>query len=89
MFVYFHSERLTHIHTNIKYYYHLVKTDPEKFNSARIHSPPSVFKSVKHSISIFVNPINHSRTKNIEIRYHFIREHASNETTELHYVPTG
>ena len=40
------------------------------------------------AISIVSNPVNHSRTKHIDIRYHFIREHAHNGTIELHYVPT-
>ena len=39
------------------------------------------------AISIVSNPVNHSRTKHIDIRYHFIREHAHNGTIELHYVP--
>ena len=40
------------------------------------------------AISIVSNPVNHSRTKHIDIRYHFIREHAHSGTIELHYVPT-
>ena len=32
------------------------------------------------SISIVSNPVNHSRTKHIDIRYHFIKEHAHNGT---------
>ena len=40
------------------------------------------------AISIVSNLVNHSRTKHIDVRYHFIREHAANGTIELHYVPT-
>ena len=40
------------------------------------------------AISIVANPVNHSMTKHIDIRYHFIREHANKGTIELHYVPT-
>ncbi|KAL8155429.1 hypothetical protein AgCh_000714 [Apium graveolens] len=40
------------------------------------------------AISIVANPVNHSMTNHIDIRYHFIREHATNGTIELHYVPT-
>jgi hypothetical protein len=40
------------------------------------------------AISIVANPVNHSTTKHIEIRYHFIREHAANGTIEVSYVPT-
>ena len=35
------------------------------------------------------NPVQHSRTKHIDIRYHFIREHVMNGTVVLHFVPTA
>ncbi|KAL8091488.1 hypothetical protein AgCh_033921 [Apium graveolens] len=34
------------------------------------------------------NPVQHSMTKRISIRYHFIREHVDEGTVELHFVPT-
>ena len=40
------------------------------------------------AITISNNPVQHSRTKHIDIRYHFIREHVMNGTVELHFVPT-
>lgn len=40
------------------------------------------------AIAITQNPVQHSRTKHIDIRYHFIREHVLNGTVELHFVPT-
>jgi hypothetical protein len=40
------------------------------------------------AISIAENPVQHSRTKHIEIRYHFIREYVLNGTIELQFVPT-
>ncbi|KAK1379914.1 hypothetical protein POM88_026658 [Heracleum sosnowskyi] len=40
------------------------------------------------AIAISNNPVQHSRTKHIDIRYHFIREHVMNGTVELHFVPT-
>ena len=40
-------------------------------------------------ISIVANPVDHSRTKHIDIRYHFIREHALKGIIILHYVPTA
>ncbi|KAL8134956.1 hypothetical protein AgCh_009824 [Apium graveolens] len=33
-------------------------------------------------------PVQHSMTKHISIRYHFIREHMMEGTVELHFVPT-
>ena len=38
------------------------------------------------AIAITENPVQHSRTKHIDIRYHFIREHVMNDTVELHFV---
>ena len=40
------------------------------------------------AISIIANPVNHSRTKHIDVRFHFIREHATNGTIELIFVAT-
>lgn len=40
------------------------------------------------AIAITNNPVDHSRTKHIDIRYHFIREHVEEGTVELHFVPT-
>ena len=40
------------------------------------------------AIAISNNPVQHSRTKHIDIRYHFIREHVMNGTVELFFVPT-
>ncbi|KAL8104587.1 hypothetical protein AgCh_028705 [Apium graveolens] len=40
------------------------------------------------AISIVASPVNHSKIKHIDVRYHFIREHATNGTIELIFVPT-
>jgi hypothetical protein len=40
------------------------------------------------AIAIANNPVLHSKTKHIEIRYHFIRDHVMNGNIELHFVPT-
>ncbi|KAJ9562068.1 hypothetical protein OSB04_007228 [Centaurea solstitialis] len=40
------------------------------------------------AIAIANNPVLHSKTKHIEIQYHFIRDHAMNGDVELHFVPT-
>ena len=39
-------------------------------------------------IAMTGNPVQHSLTKHISIRYHFIREHVMEGTIELHFVPT-
>ena len=40
------------------------------------------------AIKIAYNPVQHSRTKHIEIRNHFIRDHVARGDIELQYVPT-
>ena len=39
-------------------------------------------------IDIFTNPVQNSRTKHIEIRYHFIRDLVERKIVALEYVPT-
>ena len=48
----------------------------------------SIFCDNTSAIAISNNPVQHSKTKHIDIRYHFIREHVMNGTVELHFVPT-
>nr|GEX62413.1 retrovirus-related Pol polyprotein from transposon TNT 1-94 [Tanacetum cinerariifolium] len=40
------------------------------------------------SIAISCNPVEHSRTKHIHTRYHFIKEHVENGVIELYFVRT-
>lgn len=40
------------------------------------------------AIAISNNPVLHSRTKHIDIRYHFIRDHIMKGDVELHFIPT-
>ena len=47
-----------------------------------------IFCDNTSAIAISNNPVQHSRTKHIDIRYHFIREHVMDGTVELHFVPT-
>ncbi|GJV25436.1 hypothetical protein Tco_1378131 [Tanacetum coccineum] len=42
----------------------------------------------KSAIAISCNPVQHSRTKHINIRYHFIKEHVEKGTVELYFVGT-
>ena len=34
------------------------------------------------------NPVSHDRTKEIDIRYHFIREQIEAKTIDVRYMPT-
>ncbi|GJS89484.1 retrovirus-related pol polyprotein from transposon TNT 1-94 [Tanacetum coccineum] len=40
------------------------------------------------AIAISYNPVQHSRTKHIHTRYHFIKEHVENDIIELYFVKT-
>nr|GEW03525.1 retrovirus-related Pol polyprotein from transposon TNT 1-94 [Tanacetum cinerariifolium] len=40
----------------------------------------------KSAIAISYNPVQHSRTKHIDVRYHFIKEHVEKGTIELYFV---
>ncbi|GKD99033.1 retrovirus-related pol polyprotein from transposon TNT 1-94 [Tanacetum coccineum] len=47
-----------------------------------------IFCDNTSAIAISNNPVLHSRTKHIDIRYHFIRDHILKGEIELHFVPT-
>ncbi|GJW33374.1 hypothetical protein Tco_0053406 [Tanacetum coccineum] len=40
----------------------------------------------KSAIAISCNPVQHSKTKHIDIRYHFIKEHVERGTVEIYFV---
>ncbi|GJV86761.1 hypothetical protein Tco_1530699 [Tanacetum coccineum] len=40
------------------------------------------------AMAISYNPVQHTRTKHIAVRYHFIKEHAEKGTIELYFVKT-
>nr|GEW17082.1 retrovirus-related Pol polyprotein from transposon TNT 1-94 [Tanacetum cinerariifolium] len=47
-----------------------------------------IYGDSKSAIAISCNPIQHSRTKHIAVRYHFIKEHVKKGTIELYFVKT-
>ncbi|GKA61519.1 retrovirus-related pol polyprotein from transposon TNT 1-94 [Tanacetum coccineum] len=42
----------------------------------------------KSAIAISCNPVQHSKTKHIDIRYHFIKEHVEKGNVEIYFVGT-
>nr|GEV20291.1 retrovirus-related Pol polyprotein from transposon TNT 1-94 [Tanacetum cinerariifolium] len=47
-----------------------------------------IYCDLKSAIAISCNPVQHSRTKHIAVRYHFIKEHAKKGTIELYFIKT-
>jgi hypothetical protein len=40
------------------------------------------------AISLSKNPVQHSKSKHIPIKYHYLRDQAENKNIKLEYVPT-
>jgi len=47
-----------------------------------------IFCDNTSAIAISHNPVMHSKTKHIDLRYHFIRDHIIKGDIELHFIPT-
>nr|GEV94847.1 hypothetical protein [Tanacetum cinerariifolium] len=47
-----------------------------------------IYCDSKSAIAISCNPVQHSRTKHIAVRYHFIKEHVEKGTIELYFFKT-
>ena len=50
--------------------------------------PIPIFCKITSAISISKNPLMHSKTKHIPIKFHFLREKVLNNTIKLEYVGT-
>ena len=53
-----------------------------------IDEPISIKCDNTSVISISKNPVLHSKTKHIPIKYHFLREQVAQKIVKLEYVPT-
>nr|GFB78656.1 copia protein [Tanacetum cinerariifolium] len=47
-----------------------------------------IYCDLKSAIAISCNPVQHSRTKHIDVHYHFIKEHVEKGLIELYFVKT-
>ena len=47
-----------------------------------------LFYDNESAIKLTVNPVQHSRTKHIDIRHHFLRDHEAKGDIETRYVST-
>ena len=52
------------------------------------YSKIPIYCDSRSAIAISCNPVQHSRTKHIDIRYHFIKDHVEKGTIELYFVGT-
>jgi hypothetical protein len=50
--------------------------------------PIPIYCDNTSAINISKNPMMHSKTKNIPIKYHFIREHVAEKNIKVEYVGT-
>jgi hypothetical protein len=51
-------------------------------------SPIPIHCDNTSAISVSKNHVFHSKTKNIPIKYHFLREHVTNNVVSFHYIPS-
>ena len=49
----------------------------------------TIFGDNKGSLELTANPVFHSRTKHIQVRYHAIRDFVEQGEIELQYIPTN
>nr|GFB58311.1 Gag-Pol polyprotein [Tanacetum cinerariifolium] len=47
-----------------------------------------IYCDSKSAIAISCNPIQYTRTKHIDVRYHFIKDHVEKGTIELYFIGT-
>nr|GEZ05132.1 copia protein [Tanacetum cinerariifolium] len=47
-----------------------------------------IYCDSKSAVAISCNPVHHTRTKHIDVRYHFIKDHVEKGTIELYLVVT-
>ena len=52
------------------------------------HKTLVVYCDNSSAIDFFKNPVQHSKTKHIEIRYHFIKNLVERKIVVLEYIPT-
>ena len=50
--------------------------------------PTTIHYDNTSTISLFKNPVQHSKSKHIPIKYHYLRDQVENKNIKLEYVPT-
>ena len=52
-----------------------------------LKSKPVIHSDSQSALKLIENPINHNRTKHIDIRYHFVREKYAAGVIDIRYTP--
>ena len=55
---------------------------------ALVFSFTTLYGDNQGALALSKNPVDHQRSKHIDIRYHFIRSHIQDGQIELSYVPS-
>nr|GFC41022.1 hypothetical protein [Tanacetum cinerariifolium] len=66
----------------------LVSWSSKKQDCTSMSSTKAEYVSLSASIAISCNPVQHSRNKHIDVRYHFIKEKGEKGIVELFFVRT-
>ena len=53
-----------------------------------LENPTTVMEDNQGAIAISKNPVTHSRTKHIDICFHYVREAIKEDELTIHYCPT-
>jgi len=54
----------------------------------QIDRPVLIYGDNAGSITNTVNDKNHRRTKHIDVKYHFVKEHTKSEQVKFEYIPS-
>ncbi|GKE06640.1 hypothetical protein Tco_1398658 [Tanacetum coccineum] len=68
--------------------YHLIWMRTQLLDYRFKYNRIPMYCDSKSAIAISCNPVQHSKTTNIDIRYHFIKEHVERGTVEIYFVGT-
>jgi len=52
------------------------------------NDPSSILCDNTSAISVSKNPVLHSKTKHVPLRYHFLKDQVANKVVQLQYIPS-